>query len=75
MFNDSPFRSYANRHEMNVQGSQRTYAKAGIFETPDGKEEPAVVVFRDRHCLGVLTPDDATRLSNELIDAIERPAV
>jgi hypothetical protein len=74
MFNDNPFRSYAAKHQINVKGSQRTYAKPGIFETPDGKEEPAVVIFRDRFCLGVLTADDATRPSNELIDAVERPA-
>jgi len=72
MFN--PFRSYPGYHSKNMEGSRTTYARAGIFETPEGTEEPAVVIFRDKFCMGILTADDATRLSNELIDAIERPA-
>lgn len=51
-----------------------TYARAGIFENPSGTQEPGVVIFRDRHMLGILTIEDATRLSNELIDAVEGPA-
>lgn len=52
-----------------------TYARAGIFELPSGGEEPAVIVFRDRYCLAILTPEDATRLADELIDAVERPVI
>ncbi len=74
MTGDNPFRSYAHRHRQNVEGSSQTHATAGIFETPTGDTEPAVVIFRDRYCLAVLTVDDATRLSNQLIDATERPA-
>lgn len=71
----NPFRSYAKRHWQNVQGSQATHARAGIFETPDGKEEPAVVIFRDRYVLAILTAEDATRVADQLIDAIEHPVV
>ena len=49
-------------------------ARAGIFEHPNGNQEPAVVVFRGRHCSASSPSNDATRLSNELIDAVERPA-
>ena len=73
MFNGNPFRSYLNRYLQNSEGARLTHARPGIFETPRGIE-PAVVIFRDRHCLGVLTVEDATRLSNELIDAVEGPA-
>jgi hypothetical protein len=71
---DKPFRAFPARHLQNVEGSRLTYARAGIFEMPNGGEEPAVVMFRDRFCLGVLTVEDAVRLSNQLIDAVERPA-
>ena len=73
--NQTPFISYPARYWQNIQGSQTTYARAGIIETPDGKREPSVVLFRDKACLAVLTVDDATRLSNELIDQTERPVV
>jgi len=72
---NNAFRSYASNHQRNLEGSRVTYSRPGVFEKPDGTEEPAVVVFRDRFCLAVLTVEDATRLSNELIDAIERPAI
>jgi hypothetical protein len=73
MFN--PFRSYAHRHWQNLEGSGLTHARAGIFETPSGGEEPAVVIFRDRHCLAVLTTEDATRIADQIIDAVETPVV
>lgn len=73
--NETPFISYPGRYHQNVWGSQTTYARAGIIETPNGKREPAVVLFRDRFCLAVLTVEDATRISNELIDQVERPVV
>lgn len=71
----APFRSYASRYWQNFEGSRTTYSRAGIFEQPDGTEEPAVIIFRDRFCMAALTVEDATRLSNELIDAIENPVV
>lgn len=71
----TPFRSYRNRYAQNLEGSMRTTARPGIFETPSGQEKPAIVIFRDMHVIAILTEDDATRLSNELIDAIENPAV
>jgi hypothetical protein len=67
----APFRSYASRHRMNVDGSARTTAQPGIFERPDGTEAPGVVIFRDRYLLGILTVEDALRLSNELVDVAE----
>jgi hypothetical protein len=73
--NLTPFISYPGRYWQNIRGSEITYARAGIIETPTGKQEPSVVIFRDRHCLAVLTVEDATRLSNELIDHTERPVV
>ncbi|MDQ0117455.1 hypothetical protein J2T22_000625 [Pseudarthrobacter defluvii] len=73
--NDNPFISYPSWYWKNIRGSETTYARAGIFETPQGTREPSVVIFRDRYCLAILTPEDATRLSNELIDHIERPVV
>jgi hypothetical protein len=69
-----PFRSYASNYWQNLEGSRATYSRPGIFEKPDGIEEHAVIIFRDRFCLAVLSVEDATRLSNELIDAVERPA-
>lgn len=71
--NDTPFISYAHRYIENQEASQRTYARAGMFETPAGTYEPAVILFRNRFCLAVLTPEDAVRISNELIDHTERP--
>lgn len=73
--NQTPFISYQARYWMNLHGSQTTYARAGIFETPQGTREPSVVIFRDRYCLAILTTEDAIRLSNELIDQVERPVV
>lgn len=70
-----PFRSFANRYWQNLEGSQTTYARAGIFELPTGVDEPAVIIFRDKFCMAILTTADATRLADELIDAIERPVV
>jgi hypothetical protein len=72
--NHNPFRSFPGRYWQNQEGSQLTYARAGIFEKPDGFVEPAVVIFRDRFCLAVLTVEDATRIADQLIDAIENPA-
>lgn len=68
MNDDNPFISYAGRYWQNSEGSRATHARAGIIETPSGTREPSVVIFRDRFCLAVLTVEDATRLSNELID-------
>ncbi|MDE8668002.1 hypothetical protein PY310_05315 [Pseudarthrobacter sp. H3Y2-7] len=73
--NDNPFISYAGRYWQNLEGSAATHARAGIIENPNGFRDPSVVIFRDRFCLAVLTVEDATRLSNELIDQIERPVV
>lgn len=73
--NDNPFISYPEKYWQNVSGSQATHARAGILENPSGFRDPSVVIFRDRFCLAVLTVEDATRLSNELIDQIERPVV
>ncbi|NUU30840.1 hypothetical protein [Arthrobacter sp. C9C5] len=69
------FKSYPERHLQNVEGSRLSYARAGIFQRPDGKEEPAVVLFRDRFCLAVLTAEDAYRIADQIIDALENPAI
>lgn len=71
---DNPFTSYPHRHRENIEESRLTHSRPGILQNPNGAEEPAIIVFRDRFCLAVLTPDDAVRLSNEIIDAIESPA-
>lgn len=73
--NRTPFIGYADRYQENLDGSQRTYARAGIIENPTGGREPAIVIFRAKQCLAVLTVEDATRLSNELIDQVERPVI
>lgn len=73
--NTNPFTSYPARYWQNIEGSRTTHARAGIIETPQGTREPSVVIFRDRFCLAVLTVEDAIRISNELIDQIERPVV
>jgi hypothetical protein len=73
--NTNPFVSYPGRYWQNVEGSRLTHARAGILERVEGQREPSVVIFRDKALLAVLTVEDATRLSNELIDQIERPVV
>lgn len=70
----NPFISYPQRHWQNIRGSELTHARAAILETPDGSKEPGVVIFRDRAVLTILTPEDATRVADQIIDAIERPA-
>ncbi|MFJ4026402.1 hypothetical protein ACIPWF_04195 [Paenarthrobacter sp. NPDC089989] len=71
----NPFRAHADRYWQNIDGGYRTYSRAGIQQKPDGTHEPAVIIFRDRHVLSVLTTEDAIRLSNEIIDATERPVI
>ncbi|MEV4987670.1 hypothetical protein [Pseudarthrobacter sp. LMD1-1-1.1] len=73
--NSNPFISYPHRYWQNIDGSAATHARAGIIETPQGAKEPSVVIFRDKACLTILTVEDATRLSNEIIDQLERPLV
>lgn len=75
MNDDNPFVASVTRYLENADGSQHTYARAGISRTPDGRQEPSVVLFRNRFCLAVLTPEDAIRISNELIDQAERPVI
>lgn len=60
---------------MNIDGAQHTYSRPGVLERADGTAEPAIIIFRDRHVLSVLPVEDAIRLSNEIIDATERPAI
>ncbi|QSZ49582.1 hypothetical protein [Arthrobacter sp. D5-1] len=69
---DNPFRARPERYSQNMEGALRTFSRPGIIQKPDGTVAPAVIVFRDRHVLSVLTIEDAIRLSNELIDATER---
>lgn len=71
---DNPFRVRPERYWQNIEAAQHTFSRAGIFEKPDGSREPAVILFRGKNVLSVLTTEDAIRLSNELIDATERPA-
>ncbi|WP_455834797.1 hypothetical protein [Pseudarthrobacter siccitolerans] len=71
----NPFISYRQRYWQNVRGSELTHARAAIFETPDGGKEQGVVIFRDRYMLTILTVEDATRVADQIIDAIERPAL
>mgnify|MGYP003575335404 CR=1 FL=1 len=71
---DTPFRARPERYWMNIDGAHRTYSRPGVQEKADGTEEPAILIFRDRHVLSVLPIEDAIRLSNEIIDATERPA-
>ncbi|MET4588854.1 hypothetical protein [Arthrobacter sp. 754] len=73
--NLTPFISYPNRYLENVTGSSKTYARAGIIQDTRGNEAPSVVIFRAKQCLAILTAEDAIRLSNELIDQVERPVI
>ncbi|MFC8039616.1 hypothetical protein ACFUOZ_09700 [Paenarthrobacter sp. NPDC057355] len=68
---DNPFIARAGRYWENLDGALRTFARPGIQEKPDGTQTPAVIIFRDRYVLSVLTIEDAVRISNELIDATE----
>ncbi|WP_091465357.1 hypothetical protein [Paenarthrobacter nitroguajacolicus] len=72
---DKPFRARPERYWMNIDGAQHTYSRPGVLEKADGTEEPAIIIFRDRYVLSVLPIEDAIRLSNEIIDATERPAI
>ena len=67
-----PFRSYPSRHRTNTERSARTNAQPAIFEEPDGTTTPGVVILRGRYFLGILTIEDALRLSNELVDIAEK---
>ncbi|MCA4132966.1 hypothetical protein [Arthrobacter sp. M4] len=67
-----PFTTSPDRYWENVEGSFRTYAKAAVIQHSDGTPLPGVAVFRDKALLGILTTEDALRLSNELVDATER---
>jgi hypothetical protein len=71
----SHFRSLRHRYWENFDGSKATHARPGSFELPQGGESPAVVIFRDKFFLGILTTEDAVRLSNEIIEAVERPVI
>lgn len=71
MPHDNPFRARPERYWQNMDGAYRTFARPGIQEKPDGTQEPAVIIFRDRHVLSVLTHEDATRLADQLIDSTE----
>lgn len=68
-----PFTIYRDRYQENFEGSRLVNAKPAIFQGPRG-DEPGVVIFKDRYILAALTIEDATRVSNEIIDATERPA-
>lgn len=68
---NTPFRARPEFYRQNIDGSRRTYSRAGIIERPDGTHQPGVIVFRDRYVLSVLPIDEAVRLANELIDATE----
>lgn len=59
---------------MNLHGGRLTYSRPGLMEKPDGTTEPAVIIFRDKFVLSVLTPEDAIRLADQLIDSTESPA-
>lgn len=67
------FTIYESRYWESREGSEKTYAKAGILDNPNGNTEPGVMIFRGRFLASVLTSEDAIRLSNELIDAAESP--
>jgi len=66
----SPFIGRPERYEANVIGAGRTYARAAFMDGPYGREH-AIAIFRDRALLGLLTPEHAIRISNEIVDAIE----
>jgi hypothetical protein len=70
---DTPFRSRPEWYGKNISAAVRTFSRPGVMERPDGTEQAAVIIFRGKHVLSVLTHKDAVRLADQLIDATENP--
>ncbi len=68
--NHTPFVGRPERYEDNTAGAARTYVRAAFMDGPYGREH-AIAIFRDRALLGLLTPEHAIRISNEIVDAVE----
>ena len=71
----SPKTAFISRPDMyyeNIDNSLGTHARPVYMSgAPDGGLVPAVAIFQQRYLRGIVTLKDATRLSNELVDAVE----
>jgi hypothetical protein len=66
----SPFITPDYRHIQNMTGSAETHARPVLIGGPGG-EMPGVGIFRSKYLLSILTEQDATRLADQIIDAVE----
>lgn len=73
MIRNKPFRARSEKYWLNIEGGLLTHARAGLMDKPDGTTEPAVIIFRDKFVLAILSIEDALRVSNQLVDSVERP--
>lgn len=64
------FASRPDRHEFNIRQAASYGAKTGLLLTPDGGQEPAVVLRSGGVIQAVLPAADALRLANEIADAL-----
>ncbi|MBT2567718.1 hypothetical protein J7I84_14660 [Arthrobacter sp. ISL-85] len=64
-----PYVGPARFYQENLRKSASTYANPAYIDSPGGKQ-PAVALFRDHNLMGILTIDDARRLSNFILDSI-----
>lgn len=66
----TPFITPAALYDQNMFGSTKTYARQVLISGPDGRT-PGIGLFREKYLIGILTEDDATRLADQIIDAVE----
>lgn len=71
---NQPFRTPIPRYEDNMSGSALTYAKAVVIGAPE-TDIAGVGIFRGKFLIGVLTPEDAIKVADQLIDATESPVI
>lgn len=64
------FSSATQHYERNVKQAPSIHAKPATLNSPDGAQQPGVVIFKTRQIQNVLPLAEALRLANQIADAI-----